>query len=87
MVFGSTLSILNGTHKFTKISHKIIKKKDKRITKYSPNLEQPKDDISSLLGPKSRKTFLSRIKLTNSAQLPHQVLHQVPYQVQQGSGS
>ena len=61
----STLSILDGIHKFTKVSFKIIKVKDKRKTKYAPTTEQQKDDNSSITGTRSKKTLLSRVQLTN----------------------
>ena len=60
----STLSILDGIHKFTKVSFKIIKVKDKRKTKYAPTTEQQRDDNSSITGPRSKKTLLSRVQLT-----------------------
>jgi hypothetical protein len=65
VLFASTLSILDGIHKFTKVSFKIIKVKDKRKTKYAPTTEQQKDDNSSITGPRSKKTLLSRVQLTN----------------------
>ena len=70
VLFASTLSILNGTHEFTKVSFKIINVKNKRKTKYTPSITQQKD-ISLFIGPRSRKALLSRINLTNTTNQHH----------------
>ena len=64
VLYASTLSILDGIHKFTKVSFKIVKIKDKRTTKYAPTSVQQNDNISFTIGPRSKKTLLSRVKLT-----------------------
>ena len=58
VLFASTLSILDGIHKFTKVLFKLIIIKDKRNTNYAPISQQQRDDISSITGPRSKQTLL-----------------------------